>query len=57
MAETSDGHISSARDSGETLQEVPVRAGAGGARVPPPVAAASAPPQLGRPPIKQLQAR
>jgi hypothetical protein len=56
MAETSEGHISSTSDSGETPREVPVRAGAGGVRVPPLVTVASAPPQLGRPPIEQLQA-
>jgi hypothetical protein len=42
MVEISDGHVSSASDSGDTLREVPVRAVAGGARVPPPAAAASA---------------
>jgi hypothetical protein len=44
MAETSDGHVSSASDSGETPREVPVRVGAGRARILPLVAAASAPP-------------
>jgi predicted acylesterase/phospholipase RssA len=57
MAETSEGHVSSTSDSGETPREVPVRVGAGGVRVPSPAPAASAPPQLGRPPIEQLQAR
>jgi hypothetical protein len=47
MAETSEGHVASASDSGETPHEVPKRAGAGGMRVPPPTAVASAPPQLG----------
>jgi hypothetical protein len=57
MAETSDGHVSSASDSTETPREVPVRAVVGGARVLPSAAAASAPLQLGQSPIEQLQAR
>jgi hypothetical protein len=44
MAENSKGHVSSASDSSKTSQEVPVRVGAGGVRVAPPAAAASAPP-------------
>jgi hypothetical protein len=47
MPETSEGHVSSTSDSGETPREVPVRAGAGGVRVPSLVAVASALPQLG----------
>jgi hypothetical protein len=43
MAETSDGHVSSASDSGETPREVPVCAGAGEARVPPPTAGGLSP--------------
>jgi hypothetical protein len=39
MAETSDGHVSSTSDSGETPREVPVHAVVGGARVPPLAAA------------------
>jgi hypothetical protein len=47
MVETSDGHVSSASNSGETPRGVPMCAVAGGARVLPPVAEDSAPPQLG----------
>jgi hypothetical protein len=57
MVETSEGHVSSTSNSSETPQEVPMRAGAGGVRVPPPVAVALAPPQLGRPSLEQLQAQ
>jgi hypothetical protein len=49
MAETSNGHFSSASDSSETPREVPVGVVAGETRVLPPAAAALAPPQLGRP--------
>jgi hypothetical protein len=55
MAETSDGHVSSANDSDKTPRVVPVRAVVGGARVPPPAAVASTAPQLGRPLMEQLQ--
>jgi hypothetical protein len=55
MVETSDGHFSSASDSGETRREVPVCAVVGRAWVPPPTAVASAPLQLERPLMEQLQ--
>jgi hypothetical protein len=44
MAETSDGHVSSASESSETPREVLVPTVVGGARVPPLAATASAPP-------------
>lgn len=57
MAETPEGAVASTSDSGGTPQNVPVRTVAEDARDPPPVAAASAPPQRGRSLTEQLQAR